>query len=272
MTESRATKHVMRNLQTSDVDSGDPWGQVASHFGTTLDSFTRSAKQWLRDKSALSTKTIENADYEVAYLWFIHGKHKGEEMGNVQVRTGKRLWEYFEGTGLFQEGGEEDPEIYAELMALRPYGGGRWGTVSQGTLGWMLDFAESFADVAEDRYDSKAAGDFLSKHSGLYTGQFTAAGQLAGAKASREEESPVEADVPLEPALGIEPGTEGVDHRLDSETPVGSADGKTESKRQVPEESSHGKPIYHVKTGKLVGWWTPKAFVSVESVSEESED
>ncbi|RGD62449.1 hypothetical protein DR950_36045 [Kitasatospora xanthocidica] len=261
----------MRNLQKPNEDTGDPWSPVAESFTKTFEGFVGDAKRWLREKSDLSTRTIENADYEVAYLWFIHGKNKEEEMGTVGVRVGKRLWEYFEGTGLLQEGGEEDPKIYGELMALRTNGGGRIGRVGQDTLGWMLDYAESFADVAEDRYDSKAAEDFLSGHSSLFTGQIVAVGKLAADRVPEEDEAPQGKDANMELLSQPQLAKEAMDRSMGGESLEQIADDWNEQDVRMAVKPPHGKPIHHVKTGKLVGWWTPKAFVPVESVSDASE-
>ncbi|MFI2607734.1 hypothetical protein [Kitasatospora sp. NPDC018619] len=264
MAENRATQHVMRNLQKPNEDSGDPWSPVAESFTRSFEGFVVDAKGWLRDKSDLSTRTIESADYEVAYLWFIHGKNKEEEMGTVEVRVGKRLWEYFEGTGLLQEGGEEDPKIYGELMALRANGGGRRGSVGQDTLGWMLDYAESFADVAEDRYDSKAAEEFLSRHNSLFTGQITTVGKLADEPKPAEAQAPEEDDVRVELRTQPQLAKEAMDRFMGGESLEQIAEDWTNRKVHMEVEPPHGKPIHHVRTGKLVGWWTTKAFVPVE--------
>jgi hypothetical protein len=65
--ESKATRAVMLQLQKRY----GMWESVGSSFQMdSLTSFTHDAKAWLGDKSELSGRTIDSADYQVAYEHF----------------------------------------------------------------------------------------------------------------------------------------------------------------------------------------------------------
>jgi hypothetical protein len=65
--ESRETKAVMRWLQK---DHGLHMVVGDSFPMDSLERYANSAKKWLKDRSTLKTKTIEQADYSVAYEFF----------------------------------------------------------------------------------------------------------------------------------------------------------------------------------------------------------
>lgn len=60
-----ATRHVITNLFRED----GMWDTVGGVMGrhSTRDEFENRAKSWLRDNSNLSTRTIDNADWDEVY-------------------------------------------------------------------------------------------------------------------------------------------------------------------------------------------------------------
>lgn len=63
--DGRATKAVAHNLLDKDAAFRTPVYERLVY--TDLESFTASAKRWLGDKSELSRKTIDCADWEKVY-------------------------------------------------------------------------------------------------------------------------------------------------------------------------------------------------------------
>jgi hypothetical protein len=67
--ESAETKAVMLALQTSQPN--DMWQPIGLTFlGDTPEAFIDNAKAWLKDKTELSGKQIDGADWDVAYDHF----------------------------------------------------------------------------------------------------------------------------------------------------------------------------------------------------------
>lgn len=71
--EDRETRAVFRALQAPDGqrNSNEP---IGASFGAERRNYEEGAKAWLRDRSELTNRTIERADWDAVYDWFIHGK------------------------------------------------------------------------------------------------------------------------------------------------------------------------------------------------------
>lgn len=65
--ESQATRAVFRHLQKDAEGSIDPVGRT---FGTERATFEKLAKEYLSDKSRLSSKTIQGADWDAVFAYF----------------------------------------------------------------------------------------------------------------------------------------------------------------------------------------------------------
>lgn len=72
VTESPATKAVFLALQKSLPGGGHE--PVGSSFGADRDDYEAAARAWLRDQSELSERSIERADWDAVYAWFIKGE------------------------------------------------------------------------------------------------------------------------------------------------------------------------------------------------------
>lgn len=65
--ESRATKDVFRNLQK---EGGHSFAPVGYSFGKDREVFEERARSYLSDRSRLSSRTIDKADWDVVFRHF----------------------------------------------------------------------------------------------------------------------------------------------------------------------------------------------------------
>ena len=75
-TAGKATRDVIRNLfKSADDRHSETMGASLARAGS-FERFRRDAKAWLGDKTELSDKTIQNADYRVVYREFVSDAQK----------------------------------------------------------------------------------------------------------------------------------------------------------------------------------------------------
>lgn len=83
-----ATRHVSLNLNKSDNQGGYVWQHLSL---ASLDDFTANAKAWLGDKSELSGRTIDNADYAELLDYFRELADWAQPVRFVVIATKKQF-------------------------------------------------------------------------------------------------------------------------------------------------------------------------------------
>lgn len=68
--DGRATRWVFLWLNKAHPDKGGWWATWESFSMDSWEDFRDGAKRFLSDRSTLSTKTLDCADWESVYDWF----------------------------------------------------------------------------------------------------------------------------------------------------------------------------------------------------------
>lgn len=148
---------------------------------------------------------------------------------SFEIRLTPSLVSFIEGTDAYQ--GKDAPEVEKELHSLKYTKKGASGSVSLSAMGWLLDQIGSRVgdDVGNSTGERKAAQKFLDDW------------HVAFWVAKRTEEEKAAKKAKAVPAADF-------------------------SHAPPAEVSAYGKPVYHVRTRKLVGYlyqgpdgdkWTP---------------